>query len=150
MKKTIILLISLTLPLFANSQDNYCDPTLADVANKYIDKNGGVWLKDFNISLPKSTGQKNNPEAKYSMVLSSDYVYRFLLTSSLKYSGDAQLIIQDKSGNIIALLKTKLKNIPESSDIDIKVTDTYHITVNFLNGNEGCANFTICYINKKN
>jgi hypothetical protein len=150
MKKIIFFLITTAIATMAFGQDKFCDPTLAEEVNNYTAKNGGVWLKDFDISLQKYTANNPQPEAKYSIVLSADYVYRFLLISSLKYPGDAQLSIEDKAGKLIAVLNTKSKNIPEAYDLDIKTTDSYSFIVNFKDKNEGCANFTICYLKKKN
>jgi hypothetical protein len=149
MKKLIILLLAVASTVMTFGQDKFCDPALAEEVNNYIAKNGGIWLKDFYVSLPKFSEKNKNPEEKYSIVLSADYIYRFILTSSPKYQGDAQLNIEDKSGKLVAILKTKSKNNPEASDIDIKATDTYTFKVNFLSGSEGCALFTICYVRKK-
>jgi hypothetical protein len=149
MKKKFILLISLILPLFVSGQDNYCDPTLADEVNNYISKNGGEWLKDFNIFLPQSSQIANNPVASYKMVLSANTVYRFLITSSAKYKGDAHLTLEDKYGKLIVSISSKSKTIPEPSDFKINTTDTYTIKINFKDGSEGCALFTVCYLKKQ-
>lgn len=149
MMKKLILPILLVFSMFASSQDKFCDPALTDEVSKYIMKNGGEWLQDFNVYLPKASPMNVNPEASYKMVLSANTTYRFLIISSPKYKGEAQLTIQDKFGNLISSLTTKNNKIPKTSDISIKLTDIYSIKVNFLNGNEGCALFTICFINRQ-
>jgi len=148
MEKKLILIFLLANSIFANSQDKFCDPSLADVANKYILKKGGEWLKDFNIYLPRASSSGVNPVASYKMVLSENTVYNLLLISSPKYKGDAQLTVEDNNGNIIATFKTKTKNIPEVSEISIKTTDTYTIKINFTDQNEGCALFTLYFLKK--
>jgi hypothetical protein len=146
MKRIILLLTTILCAYNLKSQDKFCDPSLTDEAVSFIAKNGGEWLKDFNIYLPKATEANKSPRAKYTFVLSGNSNYRFLLTNSSKFPNDAQLTISDMAGNIIGELICKAGQVTVATNIKVRETDQYSFLVNFPNGKEGCVLLTVCYL----
>jgi hypothetical protein len=145
MKNLVFLLLILAGATASYSQDKFCDPALQDEVNNYPMKDGAVWLKDFTVKLDAVGSDKKAPEQRYTMVLTANNFYRFVIKSSNKFDGKAKLTIFDDN-NELNSTEYQYGKIPEFLDIEIKETKGYHILVSFQDGKKGCAAFAIFFV----
>jgi len=145
MKKLLALLLIAANVLLSHGQESFCDPALQDEVNSYVMKDGAEWLKDFTVETDVVQNTNNIPKPQYSMVLTANNIYRFLIKSSTKFNGRAKLTIFDDY-NELKSTEYQSGEIPESLDIKIKETKLYHILVSFQGGKKGCAAFAVYFV----
>jgi hypothetical protein len=144
MKKTLVFLITTAITILSFGQDKYCDPAMKDDVNHFISPDRATWLKDFNVHQDKAVNGKIE-DVKFSMVLTSKTVYRFVFKNSDHYKGKVRFLLKDASENIVFSTTTNDYK-PNPFDIEIKVTCPYHLYLSYPDGEEGCTAFAIYFV----
>ncbi len=153
MKKIISTLI---LALFFIGFNTY---TKAQCRQQFVyscakDNGNAIYLRDFNVKLRRQkSGDKNPPEARFSVVLNKGTRYRFNICDP---DGPGKTVLRLMDGNkklastsVIDKATNKVKNYP-SFDFVCQKSAIYHVSIYRKDGAKGCAVGILSFVEKIN
>lgn len=98
--------------------------------------NGAIYLKDFVVSLPKSTKGERPPMYRQAVILRGNNIYRFNLCND---KGQSIIRIYDSSSMLVSSYDTKTHKEYNPINFLCRKTGQYNIIITFRDGKAGEA-----------
>jgi len=109
---------------------------------------GATYLKDFQVKLGEATDGRL-PVARFSLVLSSNNVYRFSVCDMENSEGKAVLKLYDNNRLIFSSYSEDTGEEFNPFNFMCQKTGIYHIFISFNDGKPGECVGILSYVNKK-
>ena len=135
MKRTLLIILAILAGLMVRGQ---CNQELVDMA---INQSGSdaIFVREFKVKLNAGKASKPLPVGHFSIVLKEGSKYRFNVTNSKEFDGDAILQLYDRDKLIGSTYNFEASTDNRRFEFACNKTATYQIVMSFREAKEGCA-----------
>lgn len=144
MKKFAIILSLLISTALLKGQDN--DILVAQCAASAGEN--VTYLKDFIVELDAATPGEKPPQAKYSMVLSKNTMYRLTICTAPDSEGEGIVQLYDMSTLLGSSFMVSTGKSYPGFNFKCQKTGVYHVFISFKDGKPGKAVGILSFVEK--
>jgi len=128
----------------AYSASAQCDNSLIDITKE--NNGGATYVKHFKVRFEKSKNPKKASVANFTILLNKGNHYRFNVQNDSTKVGKAQLTLYDDFKVYGSNINPSNGKIYPYFDFYCKKTNPYYISIQFVDGEEGCAVGMLSYV----
>lgn len=143
MQKTIFVFVILFVFNVANTLAQ-CDNSLIDLTKE--ENGGATYVKHFKVRFEKSKNPKKASVANFTILLNKGNHYRFNVRNDVDKPGKAKLTLYDDFKVYGSNINPTNGKIYPYFDFYCKKTNPYYISIEFVDGEEGCAVGMLSYV----
>lgn len=121
-----------------------CDNSLIDITKS--ENGGATYVKHFKVRFEKSKNPKKASVANFTILLNKGNHYRFNVHNDENRPGKAKLTLYDDFKSYGSNINPANGKIYPYFDFYCKKTNPYYISIQFVDGEEGCAVGMLSYV----
>lgn len=137
----VLFLISIFCTVNVFSQ---CDNSLIDITKE--NNGGATYVKHFKVRFEKSKNPRKASIANFTILLNKGNHYRFNVQNDTTKPGKAKLTLYDDFKVYGSNINPSNGKIYPYFDFYCKKTNPYYISIQFVDGEEGCAVGMLSYV----